>query len=84
MISAKDGADNVTRYRYNELGAMLSKQDPSVSYTGEDGVKVTNFTPITQYYVDAVGQTIAILWLWPYQFPSLRPGYGGGCCGIMR
>lgn len=58
VVAETDGLNQLTQYAYNELGKLIRKQDPAVSYTGEDGVVVNNFTPITQYYVDAVGNTV--------------------------
>ena len=59
VLSETDGRQNVTQYQYNELGQVIRKTDPIVSYTGENGVKVNNFTPVTQYFVDQLGRTVA-------------------------
>ncbi|MEN7429103.1 LysM peptidoglycan-binding domain-containing protein [Chromobacterium sp. TRC.1.1.SA] len=58
--SETDGEQNTTRYSYSTAGKLLSKQDPLVSVTLENGQKQTA-SPLTQYRYDAMGNTVAVI-----------------------
>ncbi|MEN2428929.1 LysM peptidoglycan-binding domain-containing protein, partial [Chromobacterium vaccinii] len=58
--SETDGIGNTSRYVYSAAGKLLSKQDPQVSITLENGQKQT-VSPLTQYRYDAMGNTVATI-----------------------
>ncbi|HKE94009.1 MAG TPA: LysM peptidoglycan-binding domain-containing protein, partial [Povalibacter sp.] len=61
VLSLTDAVGNTTNYRYNQLGAMIERQDPQVEVVDTAGGTVTTTLerPVTHNYYDLLGRLIA-------------------------
>ena len=58
VISETDALNNTINYTYNTIGRRTKVESPTVSITGENGVK-SNVRPTEHYYYDISGRLVA-------------------------